>query len=750
MKYRWFFVIVNLLVAGNGIAHLPLGKTFKLIANNEVVVLDKREGHYYFDIYEPEKNAYDKSFDVGDNYLDITSGDLNATGYDEFIGLYKTDSMDGIYIVYKDTSMGTWNSMDYSTDKPGQLYITCGDVVPDSINSGLEIITASRDSIFVWGGWDGSKGLSLIYSHGKSCKEKTCVVIECPLPEYSSLKEKEQFSDIACGDINGDGIDEIIYAPWGVSACCGNIEGDVKAELIILQDGGLFSNDRIHIYEWNEDSSAFTLIRTILTEYKGLIDIVSGNIDTDIYDEIIVLDNGKWARIYNARGYEGSFELIANQSPKRITSGDCDGDNTQIIFVGGPYLCSSELWPSLVISLPPYQDGIVTGMCELLYGEAYQEAHNLDATFSVTAQTTIGYGHRFPGGLFEAGVSASIEAGLKKHIGESKVFTWGSWYKISSAVGKNVVIATRTYYNGFLYKIIDPKNGLGDGLDKDTVIVGVPVASSNVLPMYLDDYLTYANTIDYLPKDLLLPAQQPGNITTYPQGYVYSNGYQIPQENLLFAQHSIYNVVPEGIDGGWVLKLENAQLNENTLFSNANLALKLNVAGMCNFQVAGAVGTNYTHSIRVGRKLEIRADMGYIPDSLDYWRWFYEYSPYIYHTSSDQGGFYVLNFMVQNLGDGYGIEEKNVDNVGEPIAEISPNPSRCKAEISYRVNGTHYVRINIYDQAGRLVANLVDETKEPGIYKTMWSPKDIRKGIYFCRFELGDDYKATRKIVLIN
>jgi len=754
-------VVGMIFLASMGYGIEPLGDRFKLISNDEVVVIDNRSNGY-FDIYEPESNAYEQSFSLPGVALDVGCGDLNGSGYDEIVGVYSNSIHIRLY------NGSSWQGQNYNLGKTGMKYIGCGDYFEDSISPGYEIITATDDSIFWWK-WSQS-GVDLLKSVGPS----------------------GGVYDICCGDIDGDRYDEVVYLTYskqaGPSIGCieedgtigtyplsiilnkgsftelsaGNFREDIREELVILEPNTWPSNDKLHFYEYDLIESTFVAVGTIDIGHRGDKDLAAGNADLDQYEEIFLLRGDGKVDVFSFDGFEGTFDLGASSNPIRISAPDWDGDNAQVVFTGGPYLCSSELWPSLVISLPPYHDGIVEGECTIKYGEEYQQTQNLDATFALTAQTTVGYGYKFPGGLLEGNVSASIESGVKKHLKESQTFTWGSWYIISSNYPHNIVMASRTYYDGFFYKILDPKNLLGDTLHQDTINMAVPKAGTNAIPITLENYLVYADTIPYLPKNLLLPIQEPGDVTTYPQGYVYPTGYPIPPEELLFVNHPIYSIT-QGVQGGWYIKLQETQVNEEILYSKGNLVGKLSGqipnGPSFSFQIAGAVGAEMTHQTKVGQQLEIQASMGYLHDTLSFWQWYYEYSPYIYHASSDSGGYYVLNFVAQNLGWGYpGIEEDQSLNseMASTYLQVCPTLFRDKTDIRFSTGqGAQDVTLRIFDATGRLVRtfpilNLCNQNKS--VFSVCWDGSNnagqrLPGGVYFIRLQ-SDEIKRTQKIIL--
>ncbi|PIU28954.1 MAG: hypothetical protein COT09_03420 [Candidatus Hydromicrobium americanum] len=58
------------------------------------------------------------------------------------------------------------------------------------------------------------------------------------------------------------------------------------------------------------------------------------------------------------------------------------------------------------------------------------------------------------------------------------------------------------------------------------------------------------------------------------------------------------------------------------------------------------------------------------------------------------------------------------------------------------------VSLSIYDAAGRLVKQLVNEKRGAGYYTTNWNAKGFSSGIYFAKIKAGD-WTATEKLILI-
>ncbi len=83
----------------------------------------------------------------------------------------------------------------------------------------------------------------------------------------------------------------------------------------------------------------------------------------------------------------------------------------------------------------------------------------------------------------------------------------------------------------------------------------------------------------------------------------------------------------------------------------------------------------------------------------------------------------------------------------------SPNPFNPSTTISYTLPVESRVRLEVYDVAGRRIANLVDAVQGPGEQSAFWDGKDsngvpVTSGIYFYRLAAGD-IKISRKMILV-
>ena len=77
-----------------------------------------------------------------------------------------------------------------------------------------------------------------------------------------------------------------------------------------------------------------------------------------------------------------------------------------------------------------------------------------------------------------------------------------------------------------------------------------------------------------------------------------------------------------------------------------------------------------------------------------------------------------------------------------------PNPFNPQTHISFSVDKTTFISINIYDINGRLVQNIHDKKTSVGYYQLIWNSENISSGIYFVVLQSEDKVK-THKLMLM-
>ncbi len=95
------------------------------------------------------------------------------------------------------------------------------------------------------------------------------------------------------------------------------------------------------------------------------------------------------------------------------------------------------------------------------------------------------------------------------------------------------------------------------------------------------------------------------------------------------------------------------------------------------------------------------------------------------------------------------VENTIASDVGTfELFENYPNPFNPVTEICFRIPTRNQTRLNIYNELGEIVRNLVDKSLEPGYHHFTFNASELPSGIYFYRLESGELNK-TNKMVLI-
>ncbi len=82
------------------------------------------------------------------------------------------------------------------------------------------------------------------------------------------------------------------------------------------------------------------------------------------------------------------------------------------------------------------------------------------------------------------------------------------------------------------------------------------------------------------------------------------------------------------------------------------------------------------------------------------------------------------------------------------IGQNYPNPSNPKSKIEFAIPEGGLVKISVYNMLGQLVAELINEEKEPGIYTVEFDGSGLSSGTYFYRITAGG-FTAVKKMILV-
>ncbi|NQU67477.1 MAG: T9SS type A sorting domain-containing protein [Candidatus Marinimicrobia bacterium] len=77
-----------------------------------------------------------------------------------------------------------------------------------------------------------------------------------------------------------------------------------------------------------------------------------------------------------------------------------------------------------------------------------------------------------------------------------------------------------------------------------------------------------------------------------------------------------------------------------------------------------------------------------------------------------------------------------------------PNPFNPIMTISYELPIDSHVTLTVYDLAGHLITELVDETRTVGTYQSVWDASNQSSGVYLVKMVAGD-FQSVQKVVLL-
>ena len=95
-----------------------------------------------------------------------------------------------------------------------------------------------------------------------------------------------------------------------------------------------------------------------------------------------------------------------------------------------------------------------------------------------------------------------------------------------------------------------------------------------------------------------------------------------------------------------------------------------------------------------------------------------------------------------------GIDEDNIRPVNFSLEQNYPNPFNANTVISFSLQKTAPVTVEVFDITGAKVAMLLNETMAAGIHEVVWDASDVASGVYFYKLSTGD-VSESRQMVLI-
>jgi hypothetical protein len=105
----------------------------------------------------------------------------------------------------------------------------------------------------------------------------------------------------------------------------------------------------------------------------------------------------------------------------------------------------------------------------------------------------------------------------------------------------------------------------------------------------------------------------------------------------------------------------------------------------------------------------------------------------------------ILSFKYTSPEGQSGLPEQGVNAI--VLEQNYPNPFSGQTTIRYRINSAGHVVLKVFDFLGKEVATLVNETKSPGKYETVFNASGLPAGVYYCKLS-SSEYTLTKKMII--
>jgi PKD repeat protein len=115
----------------------------------------------------------------------------------------------------------------------------------------------------------------------------------------------------------------------------------------------------------------------------------------------------------------------------------------------------------------------------------------------------------------------------------------------------------------------------------------------------------------------------------------------------------------------------------------------------------------------------------------------------LYHNYN----YIIKNYMTSPPTDNEEQLNSNIP-VEYELAQCYPNPFNPSTRINYSLPSSGNVTLKVYDVIGNVVATLVDEYKNEGVYELNFNASSLASGIYFYRLSVNE-FSDVKKMILI-
>jgi hypothetical protein len=125
------------------------------------------------------------------------------------------------------------------------------------------------------------------------------------------------------------------------------------------------------------------------------------------------------------------------------------------------------------------------------------------------------------------------------------------------------------------------------------------------------------------------------------------------------------------------------------------------------------------------------------------WDDFYDYDdPSGYQNT---GNFCIKAHSIYNP---VGINESDIDKKSFIIRQNAPNPFSSNTVFNYVLEHHSEVQLLVYDQSGRLIANIINEHQDAGEHSIRWEASGLGNGVYIYTLIVGNESESGRMVLI--
>jgi Secretion system C-terminal sorting domain/HYDIN/CFA65/VesB-like, Ig-like domain len=83
------------------------------------------------------------------------------------------------------------------------------------------------------------------------------------------------------------------------------------------------------------------------------------------------------------------------------------------------------------------------------------------------------------------------------------------------------------------------------------------------------------------------------------------------------------------------------------------------------------------------------------------------------------------------------------------LSQNYPNPFNPETVINYQIPKSDFVNLTVYNVQGKKVATIINNQKVAGKHSVIWNASEFSSGVYYFVLKAGNNFKETKKMLLI-